>query len=264
MKNNYLKKAKLKRGIYLLPNIFTTAGLFAGFYAIIHSMMGNYENAAVAIFIAMIMDSFDGRVARMTNTESAFGGEYDSLADMVSFAVAPAIVTYNWALTDLGKAGWLASFVFVACGALRLARFNTQIGVADKRYFQGLPSPAAAAILCGMVWSGMVYHVSGQKLSSLVALITIVSGLLMVSNIRYHSFKQMNWKEKVPFVSILIFVLLFVAIAIEPPIVLFVGFSIYAVTGVVLTIWQLKTIKSKHKNVADDSNEVNSEKPIEK
>lgn len=257
MKNNYIKKSKLKRGIYLLPNVFTTAGLFAGFYAIIHSMTGNFENAAVAIFIAMLMDSFDGRIARMTNTESAFGGEYDSLADMVSFAVAPAIVTYNWAMSGMGKAGWLAAFVFVACGALRLARFNTQIGVADKRFFQGLPSPAAAGILCGMVWSGMEYHISGTALSSLVAAITVISGLLMVSNIRYHSFKQVSWKEKVPFIHILIIVLLFVAIASEPPIVLFVGFSIYAITGVILTIWQLRSIRArqKHPNSVAESDE---------
>ncbi len=252
MKNNYLKKAKFKRGIYLLPNLFTTAGLFAGFYAIIHSMMGNFENAAIAVFIAMIMDGFDGRIARMTNTESAFGAEYDSLADMVSFAVAPSIVVYNWALVDMGKFGWLASFVFVACGALRLARFNTQIGTADKRYFQGLPSPAAAAILCGMVWCGIEYNFVGSSYSTLAALITVFSGLLMVSNIRYHSFKEVDWKEKVPFVSILVLLLLFVAIASEPPIVLFFGFSIYGLSGLLITMWQMRSLKSRHKKATEE------------
>jgi len=248
MKNKYLDKEKLKRGIFLLPNLFTTAGLFAGFYAIIHSMQGNFENAAIAIFIAMIMDGFDGRIARMTNTESAFGAEYDSLADMLSFAIAPSIIMYNWAFTNLGKAGWLASFIYVASGALRLARFNTQVGVADKRYFQGLSSPAAAAIICGMVWCGVEYDISGSDNAWYAMIITLVAGMLMVSNFRYHSFKQVGNKEKVPFFTILIIVLIFVGIAIEPPFVLFIGFSIYGLSGPLMTFWQIKSKRDQKKS----------------
>jgi len=247
MKNKYLDKEKLKKGIYLLPNLFTTAGLFAGFYAIIHSMQGNFENAAIAIFIAMIMDGFDGRIARMTNTESAFGAEYDSLADMLSFALAPSIIVYNWAFIHMGKAGWLASFIYVASGALRLARFNTQVGIADKRYFQGLSSPAAAAILCGMVWTGVEYDISGTSYSWFVMAITVIAGMLMVSNFRYHSFKQIGNKEKVPFFAILILVLIFVGIAIEPPLVLFLGFSVYGLSGPLMTLWQIRSTRERKK-----------------
>ncbi len=247
MKSKYLDKEKIKKGIFLLPNLFTTAGLFAGFYAIIHSMQGNFENAAIAVFIAMIMDGFDGRIARMTNTESAFGAEYDSLADMLSFAVAPSIIIYNWAFTNMGKAGWLASFIYVACGALRLARFNTQVGIADKRFFQGLSSPASAAILCGLTWCGVEYGFYGVDYSWLVAGLTVTTGLLMVSNFRYHSFKQVGNKEKVPFFAILVLVLIFVGIASEPPLVLFVGFSIYGLSGPLMTLWQIKEARLRKK-----------------
>ena len=247
MKSKYLDKEKIKRGIFLLPNLFTTAGLFAGFYAIIHSMQGNFENAAIAVFIAMIMDGFDGRIARMTNTESAFGAEYDSLADMLSFAVAPSIIIYNWAFIGAGKVGWLASFIYVACGALRLARFNTQPASTDKRFFQGLPSPPAAGILVGMVWYGVEYGIIGSSYSWLIAIITVSTGLLMVSNFRYHSFKEFGNKEKVPFFAILLLVLIFVGIASEPPLVLFVGFSIYGLSGLLITLWQLKAFRSRKK-----------------
>jgi CDP-diacylglycerol--serine O-phosphatidyltransferase len=175
-----------RRGIYLLPNLLTTAGLFSGFFAIVSSMNGRFEAAAVAIFVAMIFDGLDGRVARMTNTQSEFGAEYDSMADMVSFGVAPALVAYNWGLTGLGKIGWLAAFIYVAGAALRLARFNTQIGTADNRYFQGLASPAAAALVAGLIWVGVEYDINGQDYGIIVALVTGVAGLLMVSKFKYN------------------------------------------------------------------------------
>lgn len=235
------------RGIYLLPNLFTTAGLFAGFFAVVASMNGRFEHAAIAIFIAMIMDGLDGRVARMTNTQSAFGAEYDSMADIVSFGVAPALVTYNWALAQQGKLGWLAAFVFVAGGALRLARFNTQLGTADKRYFQGLAIPSAAAILAGMVWVGVDLEVNGHDYGLWIAIATIILGLLMVSNFRYYSFKEVNWRGKVPFLAILVVVLVFVLIAYQPPIVLFTVFSGYALSGPILTLWQKRNLMSRRR-----------------
>jgi CDP-diacylglycerol--serine O-phosphatidyltransferase len=238
------------RGIYLLPNLFTTAGLFAGFYAVVASMNGHFEQAAVAVFVAMIMDGLDGRVARMTNTQSAFGAEYDSMADIVSFGVAPALVTYNWALSQQGKIGWLAAFVFVAGGALRLARFNTQLGIADKRYFQGLAIPSAAAILAGMVWVGVDQNINGHDYGLPIAIFTIILGLLMVSNFRYYSFKEVNWRGRVPFIAILVVVLVFVLIAFQPPIVLFTVFSLYALSGPVVTLWQKRTLMSRRRRGA--------------
>ncbi|PIP79889.1 MAG: CDP-diacylglycerol--serine O-phosphatidyltransferase [Gammaproteobacteria bacterium CG22_combo_CG10-13_8_21_14_all_40_8] len=248
-----------RRGIYLLPNLFTTGGLFAGFYAIITSVHGQYETAAIAVFIAMLMDGFDGRIARMTNTESAFGAEFDSLADMVSFGIAPALVVYNWALADQGKLGWLAAFIYVAGGALRLARFNTQLGTADKRYFQGLAIPAAAAVVCGMVWCGEAYNISKGSYSLLIAVILISVGLLMVSNFRYQSFKQVDWKEKVPFVAVLALVLAFVMIASEPPLVLFLVFSGYALSGPLVTVWRLRAFKSRRASEEETSTESKEE-----
>src|SRR6478609_7689531 len=176
-----------RRGIYLLPNLFTTLNLFAGFYAIVQGMNHEFEKAAVAIFIAMVLDSLDGRVARMTRTQSAFGAEYDSLTDMVSFGAAPALVAYEWALRDLGRLGWIAAFVYCAGAALRLARFNTQLSVADKRWFTGLPSPAAAALVAGMVWVFNEYRVNGRDLAPLAAGITIYAGITMVSNVKFYS-----------------------------------------------------------------------------
>ncbi len=233
------------RGIYLIPNLLTTAGLFAGFYAVVASMQGHFEYAAIAIFIAMIMDGLDGRIARITNTQTAFGAEYDSMADMVSFGIAPALVAYNWALSDLGKFGWLASFVYVVAAALRLARFNTQVETADKRYFQGLASPSAAAILAGLVWLGVEYSWEPKPYGIYIGILTIVTGLLMVSNFRYSSFKGSNTKGKVPFMGIIIMVLLFVLIASFPPEVLFIGFGIYALSGPILTLWHLKDIREE-------------------
>ena len=225
-----------RRGIYLLPNLFTIAGLFAGFYAIVTAMEGYFNYAAVAIFVAMIMDFFDGRVARLTNTQSAFGAELDSLSDMVSFGVAPALVIYSWSLEGLGKLGWLAAFIFAAAGALRLARFNTQVLVADKRYFQGLPIPAAAGVLASMVWLCVDSEILGDVVSMLTAVLAIFIAILMVSNVRYYSFKEIDLKGRVPFVAILLVVLAFVGISLDPPKILFLIFFGYALSGPILTL----------------------------
>lgn len=225
-------KPKFRRGIYLLPNSLTIAGLFAGFYAIVAAMKGIFDRAAIAIFVAMIMDFLDGRVARLTHTESAFGTELDSLSDMVSFGITPALVLYSWSLYALGQLGWLAAFIFAAASALRLARFNTRIIKSiDKHYFQGLPIPAAAGILTSFVWACVEFEFSGPILAIPTACLTVLSGILMVSNLRYPSFKQVDLKGRVPFVSIITVVLILVGIAIDPPKVLFLVFSIYALSG---------------------------------
>lgn len=235
------------RGIYLLPNLFTTAGLFSGFFAIIMATNGQFESACIAIFIAMIMDGIDGRLARLTNTQSAFGAEYDSLADMVSFAMAPALIAYSWGLHHLGKIGWLVAFVFAAGGALRLARFNTQIGKADKRYFQGLPSPAAAALISGFLWIAHDSHFDSSTWAWPLALLTLCGGLLMVSNFRFHSFKQIDLKGKIPFVVLLVLVLAFVLVASDPPKILFGIFLCYAVSGPLLTLWHRTQMRRKNR-----------------
>ncbi len=232
------------RGIYLLPNFFTTTGLFAGFYAIVTAMKGHYHGAAVAIFVAMLMDSLDGRVARLTNTQSAFGAEYDSLSDMVSFGIAPALIAFSWAMHDLGKIGWLIAFLFAAAGALRLARFNTQLTKTDKRYFQGLSITAAAGVVAGLVWAAHQSDLAGPSLAWPVAVTMILLAILMVSNIRYHSFKQLDLRGKVPFVAILILVLVFVLVALDPPHILFFIFAGYAISGPLLTLWNLHKTKS--------------------
>ena len=233
-----------RRGIYLLPNLFTIAGLFAGFYAIVTAMEGYFNYAAVAIFVAMIMDFFDGRVARLTNTQSAFGAELDSLSDMVSFGVAPALVIYSWSLEGLGKLGWLAAFIYAAAGALRLARFNTQVLVADKRYFQGLPIPAAAGVLASMVWLCVDSEILGDVVSMMTAILAIIIAILMVSNVRYYSFKEIDLKGRVPFVAILLVVLAFVGISLDPPKVLFLIFFCYALSGPILTLRALYKARS--------------------
>lgn len=222
------------RGIYLLPNLFTTAGLFAGFYAIVAGMKGYFETAAIAVFVAMIMDGLDGRVARLTGTESEFGAQYDSLSDMVCFGITPALVVYSWGLQYLGKFGWLAAFFYAAATALRLARFNTQVGIADKRYFIGLPCPAAAAVVAGMVWIGTDFAIPGKRISELVAGVIVIIGALMVSNVRYYSFKELDFKGRVPFVAVLSVLLIYLLIAWDPPKVLFAVFFLYALSGPVL------------------------------
>jgi len=253
---NTIEKRVRRRGIYLLPNLFTTASLFAGFYAIVAAMQGRFENAAIAIFVAMVLDSLDGRVARLTNTASDFGAQYDSLSDMISFGLAPSLVIYQWSLAPLGKIGWLAAFIYTAACALRLARFNTQVDTADKRYFQGLASPSAAALLAGLVWLGDDYELQPTLLTSQISLaLTVISALLMVSNIRYHSFKNLDFKGKVPFVTVLVIVFVFVFISISPSMVLFSGFALYALSGPVLTLVHLRRHRaSRRMSVNADKN----------
>jgi CDP-diacylglycerol--serine O-phosphatidyltransferase len=241
---------KRRRGIYLLPNLFTTAALFAGFYSIVAGMNSRFETAAIAIFIAMILDGMDGRIARLTNTQSDFGVQYDSLSDMVSFGIAPALVMYQWSLFGWGKLGWLAAFVYTAATALRLARFNAQAASADKRFFQGLPSPPAAALIAGMIWLGDSYGLQdGTMIPAFTFPVTVIAGLLMVSNIRYHSFKQLDLKGRVPFIAGLVIVLVFVFIASEPPLVLFLISLIYAISGPVLTLVMLRKHRLARKSL---------------
>ncbi|MFT4519637.1 MAG: CDP-diacylglycerol--serine O-phosphatidyltransferase [Halioglobus sp.] len=224
-----------RKGIYLLPNLCTTAALFAGFYAIIAAMRGDFESAPLAIFFAMLMDGLDGRIARLTNTSSKFGAEYDSLADMVSFGVAPALVMFGWALGDLGKFGWSAAFIYVACAALRLARFNTQIDTADKNYFTGLASPAAAAIVASTVWVchdlGWVGSNLPREIAVVVGILTAAVGFLMIANFPYYSFKGVDFRRRVPFVVMIAVILIFGLITVDPPIVLLIASLLYAVSG---------------------------------
>ncbi|ODS23950.1 CDP-diacylglycerol--serine O-phosphatidyltransferase [Candidatus Endobugula sertula] len=230
------KKVSYKK-VYLLPNLFTTGALFSGFYAIIVSMLGQFEAAAIAIFAAMILDGLDGRVARLTNTSSSFGLQYDSLADMVSFGVAPAIVVLNWGLLSLGKMGWAVSFAYTACAALRLARFNTQTKFADKRFFIGLASPAAAAMIASIVW---VWHdvAISMPMKLMVAFSMIVLGLLMVSNLTYNSFKGIDLKGRVSFAAMLLVIFIFVLVVSNPSVVLLVIALLYSLSGPSLWIWQ--------------------------
>jgi CDP-diacylglycerol---serine O-phosphatidyltransferase len=240
-----LKNKVRRRGIYLLPNLFTTAALFAGFYAIVQAMNVNFDQAAIAIFVAMVLDGLDGRVARMTRTQSAFGAEFDSLADMVSFGAAPALVMYEWVLRDLGKLGWIAAFVYVAGAALRLARFNTLLEVADKRWFQGMPSPAAAALVAGFVFIVDDYMVDPTGLRWFAWGITLFAGLTMVSNLKYYSFKAINLRKSVPFLAIFVFVLLIALLSYQPATVLFAGFVAYAISGFVVSAWLMRKRRPK-------------------
>jgi CDP-diacylglycerol---serine O-phosphatidyltransferase len=242
---------KQRRGIYLLPNLFTTAALFAGFYAIVSSMDGDFEAAAVAIFVAMILDGLDGRVARLTNTQSAFGAEYDSLSDMVSFGLAPALVAYEWSLSEMGQLGWLAAFFYAAATALRLARFNTQIGSADRRYFQGLPSPAAAAVVAGLIWFGTDQEFSGPEIAWVTFVLTIAAGVLMVTNIRFHSFKELDLRGRVPFMALLMVVLVFVFVSTDPPLVLFFAALAYATSGPVVTLFTIRRRRAERRGGGD-------------
>ncbi|BFN25241.1 CDP-diacylglycerol--serine O-phosphatidyltransferase [Pseudomonas sp. SCT] len=238
------------RGIYLLPNLFTTANLFAGFFSIITAINGNFYVAAATVFVAMVLDSLDGRVARLTNTQSAFGAEYDSLSDMVAFGLAPAVLAYEWALSELGNVGLTVAFIYVACAALRLARFNTQIGKVDKRWFIGLASPAAAGVVAGWVWAVWALDEVGIRgvdlplvLVMLFALMVAAAGLLMVSNIKYYSFKDLDLKGRVPFVAILVVVLVFAVVFSDPPRILLLIFLAYAVSGPVQYLMQLRRRK---------------------
>jgi CDP-diacylglycerol--serine O-phosphatidyltransferase len=231
------------KGIYLLPNLFTTAALFCGFFAIVNAMNHRFEVAAIAIFASLVLDGMDGRIARMTNTQSSFGEQYDSLADMVSFGVAPALVAYEWVLKDLGKWGWLAAFTYCAGAALRLARFNANIGVVDKRFFQGLPSPAAAALLAGFIWlaDDNKIPVKDSAIPIVTFFITIYAGLTMVSNARFYSGKALDVRYRVPFWAMVLLILGFVLISSNPPLTLFGLFVMYSLSGYVLWLWERAT-----------------------
>ena len=253
-----LAHRKWRKGIYVLPNSFTLAALFGGFYAIVMAMNGQFEAAAVGVFCAMVLDSLDGRVARMTHTQSAFGEQMDSLSDMVSFGAAPALIAYEWALRPLGRWGWIAAFVYCSCAALRLARFNVNTGVVDKRYFQGMPSPAAAALVAGFIWltsALLVSHrdvpifgevialfgghaTSRDDLSWIMFAITLFAGLTMVTNIPYYSFKDAGMAKSVPFVSLVVVVLLLAVVSIEPATMLFLIFVLYSISGYVIYAWR--------------------------
>ena len=238
------RRARIRqRGIYLLPNLITTGALFAGFYAMVAAMDGNFIPAALAIFVAMALDTADGRVARITNTESAFGAEYDSLSDMVAFGVAPALVAFTWGLGTLGQAGWVVTFVYMACAALRLARFNTK---GDNSSFTGLASPSAAAIIacCVWVWVDLGFGVPSLIASGVMAAITVVTALLMVSNFEYFSPKLLNVKGRVPFVTLVFVVLGFSLLLLHPPTVLLVLFSGYALSGPVKYVWDRRNLNA--------------------
>jgi len=229
---------KPSKGIYMLPNMITLAALFAGFYAIVMAINGRFELATVGIFSAMVLDSLDGRVARMTNTQSAFGEQMDSLSDMVSFGAAPALIAYVWTLKELGRWGWIAAFVYCACAALRLARFNVNTAVVDKRYFQGLPSPAAAALVMGFVWIMFDNAVPAKAVSWGMFAVCLFAGLTMVTNVPFYSFKDMTMKKSVPFATLVLVALGIAVVNIDPPIVLFALFVVYGLSGYVIYVWR--------------------------
>ncbi|HVZ43717.1 MAG TPA: CDP-diacylglycerol--serine O-phosphatidyltransferase [Ramlibacter sp.] len=229
---------KRRKGIYILPNLFTLAALFGGFYAVVMAMNQRFDLAAGGVFVAMVLDSLDGRVARMTNTQSAFGEQMDSLSDMVSFGAAPALISYEWALRPLGRWGWIAAFVYCACAALRLARFNVNTGVVDKRYFQGLPSPAAAALVTGFIWLMNDMGLKGYDNSWIMFCVALYAGLTMVTNVPFYSFKDVQMKKSVPFAVIVLIALIIAVINIHPQIVLFAIFVIYGVSGYAVYGWR--------------------------
>lgn len=240
-------EGKPRKGIYLLPNLFTTGALFAGFYAIVAATADRFEHAAIAIVVAMLLDGFDGRVARMTQTTSEFGTQYDSISDMVSFGVAPSLVVYEWALIHFkdfpwiwSKLGWLAAFFYTAAAALRLARFNTRITVVSKRYFQGLPSPAAAAALVGFIWVCHDMQLSRADFAVPALIVTILLGACMVSNFSYYSFKDINPRDRVPFIAMLAMVLGFILASIDTPKLFFALFAVYALSGPVTYLIRLR------------------------
>jgi CDP-diacylglycerol--serine O-phosphatidyltransferase len=226
-----------RRGIYLLPNLFTTGVLFAGFYAIVQSINGRFDIAAIAVYVAMVLDGMDGRVARWTHTQSEFGAQYDSIADMVAFGAAPALIVYEWALKDLGTAGWIGAFIYCAGAGIRLARFNANIGAVDKNFFQGLPSPSGAAVLTGFVWVLTDFDFSPEDtawLGSVAWVVAVFAGMTMVSNVPFYSFKEFNWKRRVPLWVILAAVLVYSVVATQPSLILFSLFMAYALSGYVM------------------------------
>ncbi len=234
------------RGIYLLPNLFTVAGLFSGFYAIVASTKGYFDLAAIALFIAMLLDALDGRIARLTHSQSEFGAQMDSLSDMVCFGIAPALVLYEWSLFAVGKLGWLAAFFYAMCAALRLARFNSQSQQMDKRYFQGLSTPAAAAVVASMIWFCTEFQIIGRHYAVVVVAIAVVLGLLAVSTIRYRSFKDLDVRGKVPFIVILIVVLSLMLVSFDPPAILLVIFVSYMLSGPIAALWNLRRKHKRH------------------
>jgi len=229
---------KRRKGLYILPNLFTLAALFGGFYSIVMAMNGRFDQAAIGVFCAMVLDSLDGRVARMTNTQSAFGEQMDSLSDMVSFGAAPALIAYVWALTSLGRWGWIAAFVYCACAALRLARFNVNTAVVDKSFFQGLPSPAAAALVAGFIWLMTDAGIKGEEVKWYMFALTLYAGLTMVTNVPFCSFKDLSLKRSVPFVVIVLIALGIAVINIDPPTVIFGLFVLYGFSGYALYGWR--------------------------
>lgn len=265
MPNSVSEETRRRRSIYLLPNAFTTANLFAGFYAIVQAMNGQFETAAIALFLAMVFDGMDGRVARLTNTQSAFGEQYDSLSDMTSFGIAPALVMYEWVLQDLGRWGWLAAFIYVVGAALRLARFNTNIGVVDKRFFQGLPSPAAAALVAGFVWLAVDNRFSLQShtIAWLAFTFTVYAGVAMVTSAPFYSGKTFALGRSVPFWVILALVGIFVFVSSNPPVVLFGLFVIYGLSGwvVMFVRWRKARVLTRQRHEGGDpDNQPDSER----
>lgn len=252
------RSIRRRRGIYLLPNAFTLSALFCGFYAIVMSLNLKFDHSTVAIFIAMVLDSMDGRVARLTNTQSEFGAQLDSLSDMVSFGVAPAIVVYEWSLKGMGKLGWMAAFIYCACAALRLARFNTNIAVVDKRYFQGLPSPAAAALVAGFIWLMDDLGYVGTDFEWISWTLTLYAGLTMVTNVPFYSFKTLNFQKSVPFIAVFLVVLTLIAVASAPSKVLFGLFVVYGFSGYGVYFWRLfkgqpvSIVQTKVENGSDE------------
>ena len=245
-------------GIYLLPNLFTIGSMFAGFYAIVAAIKGHYEMAAIAIFVALIVDGLDGRIARLLHAQSEFGVQLDSLSDMVSFGITPALVMYTWSLNVVGKLGWLAAFIYAACTALRFARFNVQVKKVGKRYFQGLPTPSAAALVASIVWVCSVYHIAGEAIAVPLVIAAVLLGLLKVSAIRYRSFKDFNLRNRVPFVVILAVVLILALISFDPPdILLFLSF-IYVISGPIATLWSLRNKSRQKKRNLKQKNEKRS------
>lgn len=262
---------KRRKGIYILPNLFTLAALFGGFYAIVMAMNGRFEMAAIGIFCAMVLDSLDGRVARLTNTQSAFGEQMDSLSDMVSFGAAPALIAYVWALQGLGRWGWVAAFVYCACAALRLARFNVNTAVVDKRYFQGLPSPAAASLVLGFIWLMTELGVqpgedaeflTWKQLTWLMFIFTLYAGLTMVTNVPFYSFKDVQVKKSVPFAVIVLIALVIAIINLHPPIVLFGIFVLYGLSGYAVYAW--RRAKGQHSSVISISKDEPDERGLHK
>ena len=260
--NEEVLPRKRRKGIYILPNLFTLAALFGGFYAIVMAVDGQFDKAAIGIFCAMVLDSLDGRIARLTNTQSAFGEQMDSLSDMVSFGAAPALIAYVWALTSLGRWGWIGAFVYCACAALRLARFNVNTAVVDKRFFQGLPSPAAAALVAGFIWLMNDWGYQGVEVRWITFSLMLYSGLTMVTNVPFYSFKDVQVKRSVPFAVIVLIALGIAIINIDPPTVMFGLFVIYGLSGYVLYGW--RKAKGQQTSVISTSTDEPDERGLHK